>query len=191
MKKTLRTLCLAAIAVFAIPQQADAQFFKKLKEAATNVVKEAVSGETDSNAGTQGANFVASASGVSIANPASKSFSIDFVEAVGNSADNSVTVVVKATAIDMNYANTHIGDNNVTAYDADGNEYKSNDSSPAKNLTVGVPVKFEFSKLVNVPATVSMLPVVYTTYYINSDKSSKAGNLGTFIQLKNVPVKWQ
>ena len=34
MKKIIRTVCIATIALFAIPQQADAQFFKKLKEAA-------------------------------------------------------------------------------------------------------------------------------------------------------------
>lgn len=40
MKKIIRTVCIAAIALFAIPQQADAQFFKKLKEAAKGVVQE-------------------------------------------------------------------------------------------------------------------------------------------------------
>ena len=46
MKRMIRTLCAVAIAFFAIPQQADAQFFKKLKKAAENVVKETITGET-------------------------------------------------------------------------------------------------------------------------------------------------
>lgn len=183
-----------AIALFAIPQHADAQFFKKLKEAAAEVVKETIIGEpssTEANAKNAGAAFVTSANGVGVSNPASKHFDVEFVEAIGNAAGNTVTIYVKATAKDLNYSNARIGDNNVTAYDADGNEYKSNTGSPSKNLTVGVPVKFEWSKLVNVPATVSVLPVVYTTYYINSGISSRAGTLSTYIQLRNVPIKWE
>ena len=45
MKRMIRTLCAVAIAFFAIPQQADAQFFKKLKKAAENVVKETITGD--------------------------------------------------------------------------------------------------------------------------------------------------
>ena len=55
----------------------------------------------------------------------------------------TVTIYLKATAKDLSYANARIGDNNVTAYDTDGNEYKTNDYATAKNLAVGVPVKFE------------------------------------------------
>lgn len=194
MKKAIRTICVVAIALFAIPQHADAQFFKKLKEAAAEVVKETIIGEpssTEANAKNAGAAFVTSANGVGVSNPASKHFDVEFVEAIGNAAGNTVTIYVKATAKDLNYSNARIGDNNVTAYDADGNEYKSNTGSPSKNLTVGIPVKFEWSKLVNVPATVSVLPVVYTTYYINSGISSRAGTISTYIQLRNVPIKWE
>lgn len=194
MKKTVKTLCALAIALFALPQHADAQFFKKLKEAAADVVKETIVGEpssTNANASTQGSAFVTTSNGVTVSNPGGKHFSVEFVEAIGNTAGNTVTIYVKATSKDLNYSNVHMGDNNVTAYDADGNEYKSNTGSPSKNLTVGIPVKFEWSKLVNVPATVSVLPVVYTTYYINADLSSRSGTLSTYIQLKNVPIKWQ
>lgn len=194
MKKAIKTLCAVAIVFFALPQHADAQFFKKLKEAAADVVKETIVGEqsgTNASTSTQGATFVTASNGVGVSNPAMESFDLEFVEAVGNSAANTVTIVVKATAKDLNYANARIGDNNVTAYDSDGNEYKSNNGTGSKNLTVGIPIKFEFSELVNVPAKVSVLPVVYTTYYINSAKSSRAGNLSTYVQLKNVPVTWK
>lgn len=194
MKKAIKTLCAVAIVLFALPQHADAQFFKKLKEAAADVVKETIVGEqsgTNASTSTQGATFVTTSNGVGVSNPAMESFDLEFVEAVGNSAANTVTIVVKATAKDLNYANARIGDNNVTAYDSDGNEYKSNNGTGSKNLTVGIPIKFEFSELVNVPAKVSVLPVVYTTYYINSAKSSRAGNLSTYVQLKNVPVTWK
>lgn len=188
-----------AIALFAIPQQADAQFLKKLKEAAKGVVKEVL---TDDNAeqttttqlGTTTApstNFVTSASGVSVGNPAAQYFDLQFVEAVGNSAANTVTIYLKATAKDLNYANVQIGNNTVVGYDTDGNEYKSNNYALAKNLTVGLPVKYEISSLANVPSTVNTLAVVYVGWYINSSKAAKGGNLSTNIQLKNVPVKWQ
>lgn len=198
MKRTIKTLCAVAIAMFAMPQQADAQFFKKLKEAATNVVKETITGKTaaegDGKAAgdaAQTTKFVTSASGVEVGNPGSEHFGLEFVEARGNAAANTVTISLKATAKDLNYANVRIGDNNVTAYDADGNEYKTNDYATAKNLTVGVPVKFELSKLVGVPSTVQTLTAVQVGYYINSDKSSRAGNMATYIQLRNVPVTWQ
>lgn len=198
MKKMIRTLCVVAIALFAIPQQADAQFFKKLKEAATNVVKDAVTGKTaDEGANTTAKNaapalqMVTSASGVSIGNPGSKNFDIDFVEAVGNAASNTVTITLKATSKDLTYSNVRIGDNTVTGYDSDGNEYKSNNYAGAKNMPAGLPVKFELSSLPQVPATVTVLPIVYVGYYLNSDIRSMGGNLSTYIQLKNVPVKWQ
>ncbi len=198
MKNLTKTLCAVAIAMFAMPQQADAQFFKKLKEAAANVVKETITGETTTDSDGKAAgdaaaavNFVTSASGVQVGNPGSKNFDIDFVEAVGNAAGNTVTITLKATSKDLNYSNVHIGDNTVVGYDADGNEYKSSNYASAKNLPTGLPVKFELSSLGKVPATVTVLPVVYVGYYIDGEKRSVGGNLSTYIQLKNVPVKWQ
>ena len=195
MKKSVLTLCAVAIGLFAMPQQAEAQFLQKLKNAAKEVVKETLTGEATSTTAEKssapGVNFVTSASGVSIGNPAAASFDLEFVEAVGNSMAGTVTIYLKATAKDLSYANARIGDNNVTAYDTDGNEYKTNDYAKAKNLAVGVPVKFELSKLVGVPATVTTLSVVQAGYYLNSEKSSRAGNLASYIQLRNVPVKWQ
>ena len=198
MKKMIRTLCVVAISLFAIPQQADAQFFKKLKEAAKEVVKETISGEqttestgTTSTSAASAIQMVTSASGVSIGNPGSRNFDIDFVEAVGNAASNTVTITLKATSKDLTYSNVRIGDNTVTGYDSDGNEYKSNKHAGAKNMPAGLPVKFELSSLPQVPATVTVLPIVYVGYYLNSDIRSMGGNLSTYIQLKNVPVKWQ
>lgn len=198
MKRMIRTFCAVAIAFFAIPQQADAQFFKKLKEAAKEVVKETISGEqttestgTTSTSAASAIQMVTSASGVSIGNPGSKNFDIDFVEAVGNAASNTVTITLKATSKDLTYSNVRIGDNTVTGYDSDGNEYKSNKHAGAKNMPAGLPVKFELSSLPQVPATVTVLPIVYVGYYLNSDIRSMGGNLSTYIQLKNVPVKWQ
>ena len=176
----------------------DSQFFKKLKEAAKEVVKETISGEqttestgTTSTSAASAIQMVTSASGVSIGNPGSKNFDIDFVEAVGNAASNTVTITLKATSKDLTYSNVRIGDNTVTGYDSDGNEYKSNKHAGAKNMPAGLPVKFELSSLPQVPATVTVLPIVYVGYYLNSDIRSMGGNLSTYIQLKNVPVKWQ
>ena len=180
----IRTLCVVAIALFAIPQQADAQFFKKLKEAAKEVVKETISGEqttestgTTAKSAAPAVQMVTSASGVSIGNPGSKNFDIDFVEAVGNAASNTVTITLKATSKDLTYSNVRIGDNTVTGYDSDGNEYKSNNYAGAKNMPAGLPVKFELSSLDKVPATVTVLPVVYVGYYLSSDVRSMGGNI--------------
>lgn len=198
MKNLTKTLCAVAIAMFAMPQQADAQFFKKLKEAAANVVKETITGETTTESdgkatgdAAAAVNFVTSVSGVQVGNPGSKNFDVEFVEAVGNSANNTVTITLKATSKGLNYSNVHIGDNTVVGYDADGNEYKTSTSAASKNMPAGLPVKFELSSLDKVPATVTVLPVVYVGYYLSSDVRSMGGNITTGIQLKNVPVKWQ
>lgn len=189
-----------AIALFAIPQQADAQFLKKLKEAAKGVVKEVL---TDDNAeqttttqpGTTTApstNFVTSTSGVSVGNPASKHFDVEFVEAIGNAASNTVTITLKATSKDLNYADVTMGKWNVKAYDADGNEYVRSTFSDKKNMPAGVPVKFELAKIAKVPATVKSFVLVYVDYIVDiNDIRSYDNDLSTFIQLKNVPITWQ
>lgn len=76
MKKIIRTVCIAAISLFAIPQQADAQFFKKLKEAAKGVVQEVTGTTTTGTASTTttaqnapSVSYLPSASGVLVAIP--------------------------------------------------------------------------------------------------------------------------
>ena len=44
MKRLISTICAVAVAFFAIPQQADAQLFKKLKRAAKKVFKVTITG---------------------------------------------------------------------------------------------------------------------------------------------------
>ena len=198
MKRIARLLCVAAIDLFAIPQQADAQFFKKLKEAAANVVKETIIGEqtTESNNATAkdapAMSFVTGASGVSVGNPASKHFDVEFVEAIGNAASNTVTITLKATSKDLNYADVTMGKWNIKAYDADGNEYVRCTFSEKKNMPAGVPVKFELAKIAKVPATVKSFVLVYVDYIVDiNDIRSYDNDLSSFIQLKNVPITWQ
>lgn len=198
MKKMIRTLCVVAIALFAIPQQADAQFFKKLKEAAKGVVKEALTGEqtTESTSTTSTSSpattFITGASGVSVGNPASKHFDVEFVEAIGNAASNTVTITLKATSKDLNYTGVTMGKYNIKAYDADGNEYERSTFSDKKNMPAGVPVKFELAKIAKVPATVKSFVLVYVDYMVDiNDCRSYDNDLSTFIQLKNVPITWQ
>ena len=169
----IRTLCVVAIALFAIPQQADAQFFKKLKEAAKGVVKEALTGEqATENTGT--------------------TFDVEFVEAIGNAASNTVTITLKATSKDLNYTGVTMGKYNIKAYDADGNEYERSTFSDNKNMPAGVPVKFELAKIAKVPATVKSFVLVYVDYMVDiNDCRSYDNDLSTFIQLKNVPITWQ
>ncbi len=204
MKKAIRTLCLVAIAIFAIPQQADAQFFKKLKKAAENVVKEAITGEKTTentgnsttetaNAAEVATNFVTSASGVEVGNPGSEHFDLDFVEAIGNAASNEVTIYVKATAKKLNYSNASIGGNDGRATDSDGNEYKTSYYPEKKNLMVGVPVKFEFAKFSKVPATVDKFVIVTAGWYLDTEARCPGGTnwMKYAIKLKNVPIKWE
>lgn len=204
MKRMIRTLCAVAIAFFAIPQQADAQFFKKLKKAAENVVKETITGETttestaNSTTATAGTaevatNFVTSASGVEVGNPGSEHFDLEFVEAVGNAASNEVTIYVKATAKKLNYQNAAIGGNDGRATDADGNEYKTGYYPEKKNMMVGVPVKFEFAKFMKVPATVDKFVIVTAGWYLDTEARCPGGTnwMQYAIKLKNVPIKWE
>ena len=200
MKKLTKTLCAVAIAMFAMPQQADAQFFKKLKEAAANVVKETITGETTTESDGKAAgdaaptaNFVTSASGVQLGNPGSEHFDLEFVEAVGNAAANTVTIYVKATAKKLNYSNASVGGNDGRATDADGNEYKTSYYPEKKNMMVGVPVKFEFAKFVKVPATVSSFVMVTAGWYLDAEARCPGGSswMNYAIKLKNVPIKWE
>ena len=154
-----------AIALFAIPQQADAQFFKKLKKAAENVVKETITGETATESNR---------------------------EAIGNAASNTVTITLKATSKDLNYNDVTMGKWNVKAYDGDGNEYECSGFSDKKNMPAGIPVKFELAKIAKVPATVTMFSLVYVDYIVDINGIRSYDNdLSTFIQLKNVPITWQ
>lgn len=198
MTKTVKILCLVATAILAMPQSANAQFFKKLKKAAENVVKEVTKPDSDDKSqadkkASPTLEFVTSASGVSIGNPASKHFDLEFVSAVGNKASNTVTITLKATAKSLNYAKVWMGKYKVTGYDTDGNEYNRTGYSDNKDLTVGVPVKFELAPLERVPATVTTLPVVYSDWFISTDTGMRSmdQNLSTLIQLKNVPVTWE
>lgn len=199
MKKALTTLCVVAIGLFAMPQSANAQFFKKLKKAAESVVKEVTKVDSDDKSqadknASPALNFITSASGVSIGNPASKHFDVEFVSAVGNKANNTVTIYVKATAKSLNYSSAHVGgQNNGKAYDSDGNEYEEGSYGDSKALTVGVPVKYEFAKFKKVPATVDKFVVVYGGWYLDGSAFCPSGVtfVQNAIQLKNVPITWE
>lgn len=197
MKKIIRTVCVVAIALFAIPQQADAQFFKKLKEAAKGVVQE-VTGTTNSETSTTTSanktsvvNFVSSASGVAVGNPGSEYFTMEFVEAKGNKASNRVDIYVKVKAVGISFQNGLIGGGGLTkAYDADGNEYNAGcGGDDMKNLNPDVAVKLKFATICEVPATVSSFVLVKGPWNLGGGRNSKSIN--EYIQLKNVPIAWE
>lgn len=199
MTKTVKIICVAAAALLAMPQSADAQVFKKLKQAAKKVIGDVTKTDPDGkpssgDTASPTVDFVTSANGVSIGNPGSKHFDVEFVSAVGDKASNTVTVYVKATSKSLNYNNAYVGANNSgKAYDSDGNEYKTSSYGDAKTLTVGVPVKYEFAKFEKVPATVDKFVVVYGGWYLDSGAYCPGGTSFTqkAIQLKNVPVTWE
>lgn len=194
MKKIIRTFCVAAIALFAIPQHADAQFFKKLKEAAKGVVQE-VTG-TNSNTTTTPSqspqlNFATSSSGVLIGNPGSKYFTVEFVEAKGSKGSNRVDIYVKVKAVGLNFQNALVGGAGLTkAYDADGNEYGAGcDYDDMKNLNPDVAVKLKFATICEVPSTVTSFVLVRGPWNLGGGRNSSSVN--EYIQLKNVPIVWE
>lgn len=195
MKKILCTVCIMAIAMFAIPQQANAQFLKKLKKAAEGVLKESTSTTTDNKTTeSKTLDFVESASGVKIGNPASKHFDVEFVSAEGDKASNTVMIYVKATTKSLNYSGGQIGGRfEERATDTEGNEYKSDLFSKGKAMTAGVPVKFEAARFNKVPATITSFPVVYLSWYLDTDAFCPSGinYLKYAIQLRNVPITWK
>lgn len=197
MKKIIRTVCIAAIALFAIPQHADAQFFKKLKEAAKGVVQE-VTGTTNSetNSSTSmnkapGINFVSSANGVAVGNPGSEYFTLEFVEAKGSKGSNRVDIYVKVKAVSLSIQNALVGGAGLTkAYDADGNEYGAGcDYDDMKNLNPDVAVKLKFATICEVPSTVTSFVLVKGPWNLGGDRNSSSIN--EYIQLKNVPIVWE
>ena len=184
MKKIIRTVCVVAIALFAIPQHADAQFFKKLKEAAKGVVQE-VTG-TNSNTTTTPSqspqlNFATSSSGVMIGNPGSK----------GSKGSNRVDIYVKVKAVGISFQNALVGGAGLTkAYDADGNEYGAGcDYDDMKNLNPDVAVKLKFATICEVPSTVTSFVLVRGPWNLGGGRNSSSVN--EYIQLKNVPIVWE
>lgn len=196
MKKIIRTVCVVAIALFAIPQQADAQFFQKLKEAAKGVVKEVTGVNTTGTTTTSAQNapalsFSPSVGGVSIANPGSKYFTVEFVEAKGSKGSNRVDIYVKVKAVGINFQNGLIGGGGLTkAYDADGNEYNAGcGGDDMKNLNPDIAVKLKFATICDVPATVSSFVLVNGPWNLGGGRNSKSIN--EYIQMKNVPIVWE
>lgn len=194
MKKIIRNVCVVAIALFAIPQHADAQFFKKLKEAAKSVVQE-VTG-TNSNTTTTPSqspqlNFATSSSGVLIGNPGSKYFTVEFVEAKGSKGSNRVDIYVKVKAVGISFQNALVGGAGLTkAYDADGNEYGAGcDYDDMKNLNPDVAVKLKFATICEVPSTVTSFVLVRGPWNLGGGRNSSSVN--EYIQLKNVPIVWE
>lgn len=196
MKKIFRTVCIAAIALFAIPQQADAQFFKKLKEAAKGVVQE-VAGTTTTGTTTNTAqnapslNFITSANGVAVGNPGSQYFTLEFVEARGSKGSNRVDIYVKVKAVSLSLQNALVGGAGLTkAYDADGNEYGAGcDYDDKKNLNPDVAVKLKFATICEVPSTVTSFVLVKGPWNLGGGRNSSSIN--EYIQLKNVPIVWE
>lgn len=195
MKRTLYTVCIIAIAMFATPQQANAQFLKKLQKAAKSVMKEPANTTTEKKTAEEKTiKLVESASGVKIGNPASNHFDVEFISAEGDKASNIVTIYVKATTKSLNYSEAKIGGRfEERATDTNGNEYKSDLYTKGRTMTVDIPAKFEAARFKNVPATITSFPVVYLSWYLDSSNSCPSGTnyLNHAIQLRNVPITWK
>lgn len=190
----IKLMMLIAVSV-CLPQQSHAQFLKNLGKVAGKVLKEATKEDGNTANNKVAAPSVTTGNdGVTIINPGSELFTVEFVSAVGNKAANTVTIHVKAKAKKLNYSNAYIGGRNQgRAYDDDGNQYRTESYGESRDLNTDIPVKFELAKFVKVPASVTSFPVVYASWYLDVDNNCPSGNtfMQKAIQLKNVPITWE
>ena len=196
MKRILSILAVALIATTAMPTDANAQLNKILKKAkeilttpSSNTSTKPSASESSSSSELKG-NTVLLANGVKLTNPCPQILNIEYVGCYGNSNANTVKVVIKITAKDLNYLKAGFGIS-TQAYDTDGNFYEA-DAMANKNvkLIADVPAKFELYELEKVPKRVTKLSVVSCGWYLDLEHSSTSSSDTNKIYLKNVPIQW-
>lgn len=192
--KKLAMMLLAACAMFAMPQAADAQLGKLVKKA--NKALEKVSGVTEQV--TSGGSSVALEGGGTMSNPLSKVLEVEFLGAKGTgtslnygnvSLEFKMKIIPNLSDITVRCAGWSNTDIRLSAIDEDGNTYYPASRYDAKHVNVseGVWVKvtvdgnFAFK---DVKKSVTKLQVVKVP--VNVDKD----NDGTII-LRDIPVTWE
>lgn len=117
-----------------------------------------------------------------VVNTLSTRFKVEFINCIGNSAEQKFQIFLKITNKGTNESNMCVGGNctgKSSAVDNEGNNYKSNScAGDCKDFPTDIPVKvmIEFEKV---------LPSIKSLEVIKLN----VGNFGN-IELRNIPINW-
>lgn len=184
MKKRLSIFVIAITIMAIVPTTANAQFgkiFKKVVETVTTPVS-SQSTTKPSSTGTT----ISLPNGAKIINPHPELFTIELLGCYGNSADNTVRLMIKVTVKDLNYGTaSNFGGEPITAYDTEGTSYYTM-SYDCKALIADVPAKFRFCTLKQVPKRITTLTAITGNWCLEGCRN----NDDSKIVFKNIPIQW-
>ncbi len=194
MKKNLIHIVLVALfAVFAFPQQADAQLgglLKKVKKGVESVTK-ATGVSADAKAvGTE----VAIPSGGTMINPFAEAMDVELVGCYGKSTSENYGTAYLVLKVKMKLNKTSVllsgneNGNKTMAVDADGNAYQTSAmGGTRRDVTEGIFVKVKIDdpqqQFADVKKSVKEFQLVKLSVYIDPQHRGA-------ITFKNVPVLW-
>lgn len=194
MKKNFIHIVLVALfAVFAFPQQADAQpggLLKKVKKGVESVTK-----ATGVSAGTKAAGTeVAIPSGGTMINPFAEAMDVELVGCYGKSTSENYGTAYLVLKVKMKLNKTSVllsgneNGNKTMAVDADGNAYQTSAmGGTRRDVTEGIFVKVKIDdpqqQFADVKKSVKEFQLVKLSVYIDPQHRGA-------ITFKNVPVLW-
>lgn len=194
MKKNLIHIVLVALfAVFAFPQQADAQLgglLKKVKKGVESVTKATGVSADVKAAGTE----VAIPSGGTMINPFSEAMDVELVGCYGKSTSENYGTAYLVLKVKMKLNKTSVllsgneNGNKTMAVDADGNAYQTSAmGGTRRDVTEGIFVKVKIDdpqqQFADVKKSVKEFQLVKLSVYIDPQHRGA-------ITFKNVPVLW-
>lgn len=194
MKKNLiHTVLVALFAVFAFPQQADAQLgglLKKVKKGVESVTKATGVSADAKAAGTE----VAIPSGGTMINPFAEAMDVELVGCYGKSTSENYGTAYLVLKVKMKLNKTSVllsGNeygNKTMAVDADGNAYQTSAmGGTRRDVTEGIFVKVKIDdpqqQFADVKKSVKEFQLVKLSVYIDPQHRGA-------ITFKNVPVLW-
>lgn len=194
MKKNLIHIVLVALfAVFAFPQQADAQLgglLKKVKKGVESVTKATGVSADVKAAGTE----VAIPSGGTMINPFAEAMDVELVGCYGKSTSENYGTAYLVLKVKMKLNKTSVllsgneNGNKTMAVDADGNAYQTSAMGGTRHdVTEGIFVKVKIDdpqqQFADVKKSVKEFQLVKLSVYIDPQHRGA-------ITFKNVPVLW-
>lgn len=194
MKKNLIHIVLVALfAVFAFPQQADAQLgglLKKVKKGVESVTKATGVSADVKAAGTE----VAIPSGGTMINPFAEAMDVELVGCYGKSTSENYGTAYLVLKVKMKLNKTSVllsgneNGNKTMAVDADGNAYQTSAmGGTRRDVTEGIFVKVKIDdpqqQFADVKKSVKEFQLVKLSVYIDPQHRGA-------ITFKNVPVLW-
>ncbi|VBB43769.1 exported hypothetical protein [uncultured Paludibacter sp.] len=117
-----------------------------------------------------------------VVNPISTRFKVEFVDCIGNSAEQKFQVYLKITNKGTNESNMCVGGScggSSLAVDNEGNSYKPNKcAGDCKDFPTGIPVKVmvEFEKVLPSVKSLEVIKLNLKSYGV--------------VELRNIPLKW-